>query len=275
VDSNDFLYKLLVLDIDGTLINKSGLISPADRDSIIAVKQKGISVVLCTGRATGASLNIIHELGLDGPHIFFDGTLVYDPQKDIEIYARPLPLDILDQITNYALREGLPLDLFSRNKFFVIEESWRTKIRSEFFNIQATVADLRSIWKTEKIVKGGLAVKTPGEIAAVKKMAVFFYGRINLTWTVTPAYPDIQFINITDSGSSKGKALKALCSHLSLPIEQVCAIGDGLNDISLLYNAGLGVAMQNAPDELKAVADYVTCDVENSGVSEALHRFLL
>lgn len=173
------------------------------------------------------------------------------------------------------MNESLPLDLFSKNRFFVIEESWRTKIRSDFFGITATVADLRTIWKKEKIIKGGIAIKTSAEIAAVKKFAARFAKQLNMTWTVTPAFPDVQFVNITDSGSSKGRGLEALCSHQGISSEQVCAIGDGLNDISLLSTAGLAIAMQNAPDELKAVADYITGNVENFGVAEAIKRFLL
>ena len=268
-------YKMLVLDIDGTLINQAGAISSSDRSAISCVKEKHLTITICTGRSTGASLNILNELQLDGAHIFFDGTLVYDPFKDIEVYSKPLPLDLIEEITDYALKESLPLDLFSRNRYFAIEKSWRTDLRKTFFNVEATITDLSTIWKKEKIIKGGMAVRTPDEISGVKKFAGHFAQRLNLTWTVTPAFPDIQFINITNRNTSKGQALEALCYHLAVPLENVCSIGDGLNDISLLSTSGLGIAMRNAPPELKAVADHVTGDVAESGVAEAIRRFLL
>ena len=269
------IFKILVLDIDGTLINKEGTISSADRLAIAKAKNAGITVSLCTGRSTGASLKILKELELDGFHIFFDGTLVYDPQKDLEIYSRPIPIDLVEEITEYALNEDLPLDLFSRTHYFVMKESWRTDLRKDFFDIKAIVTDLATIWKKEKIIKGGLAVKTPDEIRSAEKFASRFSHRLNLTWTVTPAFPDIKFINIVARNASKGQALEVLCSYLRVPIELVCAIGDGTNDISLLSKAGMGIAMQNSPMELKAVAEYVTGDVADSGVAAAIQTFLL
>ncbi len=268
-------YKLLVLDIDGTLINKDGTISTADRSAIAMAREAGFSICLCTGRSTGASLKVLKELGLDGFHIFFDGTLVYDPQKDTELYSKPIPLALVKEMTEYALKEGLPIDLFSHSQYFVVEESWRTALRKDFFDIQAVVTDLHTIWKKEKIIKGGIAVKTSDEIKLAEKFAEKFADRLNLTWTVTPAFPDIKFINIVTCGASKGQAMEVLCSHLQIPIELVCAIGDGSNDISLLSRAGLAIAMQNSPTELKALADYVTGDVNKSGVAEAIQSFLL
>jgi 5-amino-6-(5-phospho-D-ribitylamino)uracil phosphatase len=265
---------MLVLDIDGTLINKSGQISNYDHMAIERVKEAGLNVTLCTGRTTGASLKILKELRLDGAHIFFDGTLVYDPQKEIEIYSRPLPTDLVEDMIKYAIKEGLPLDLFSRTQYFVREKSWRTDLRRDFFSIKAVVADFSTIWNKEKIIKGGIAVKTPADIELAKKFALRFADKLNLTWTVTPAFPEIQFINVVNKGTSKGQALEALCGYLRIPLEQVCAIGDGPNDISLLSTSGLGIAMQNSPAELIALADYVTNDVEHSGVARAIHKLI-
>ena len=82
------------------------------------------------------------------------------------------------------------------------------------------------------------------------------------------------FINIINSGVSKGVALKKLASFLGISTEEIIAIGDGLNDISLLKTAGLAVAMGNAFPEVKRVADYITLDVDHSGVAAAVRKFL-
>ena len=92
---------------------------------------------------------------------------------------------------------------------------------------------------------------------------------------MNPARPDIRLVNIIKDDVSKGKALMALCSHLRLNLEEVVAIGDGANDISLLATAGLAIAMQNAPPELKAVADYVTADIAHNGFAQAVQKYLL
>jgi len=268
-------YTHLVLDIDGTIVNKEGIISAADLSAIALARESGMTVTLCTGRSTGASLSILNELKLSGAHIFFDGTLAYDPQKDIEIYSLPLPLELVKEIIDYALKEGLPLDLFSRTEYFALKEDWRTELRRSFFKVNCIITDYRTIWKDEVIVKGGMAVRTTEEIELAKRFITRFNERLAFTWTTTPALPEMQFINIIDKNASKGRALKALCKHMAVPMEQVCAIGDGENDISLLSAAGLGIAMQNSPAELRAVADKITEDVANNGVAKAIHSYLL
>jgi len=80
--------------------------------------------------------------------------------------------------------------------------------------------------------------------------------------TKTPSYPEVDFINVLAPDVSKGQALEALASHLEISLTEVIAIGNGTNDISLLEKAGMAVAMGNSPDELKAVADYVTLDID-------------
>ena len=92
---------------------------------------------------------------------------------------------------------------------------------------------------------------------------------------MNPARPDIYLVNVIKDDVSKGNALKALCSRMGLKIEETAAIGDGANDISLLETAGLAIAMQNAPLELKAVSDYVTADIAHNGFADAVQKYLL
>ena len=91
----------------------------------------------------------------------------------------------------------------------------------------------------------------------------------------SPSFPDVEFINILAPEVSKGRALEALASHLGVSLSEVAAIGDGTNDIPLFSLAGLAVAMDNAPDEVKAVAHYTTLDVDRSGLAAAVKKFLL
>ena len=91
----------------------------------------------------------------------------------------------------------------------------------------------------------------------------------------TPAFPAVRFVNVVDPAVSKGTALKKLAEHFSIGLDRVIAIGDGSNDLPLLEKAGLKIAMGNARDELKTIADYVTYDVDHSGVAAAIECFLL
>jgi 5-amino-6-(5-phospho-D-ribitylamino)uracil phosphatase len=222
-----------------------------------------------------ASAGILETLSLDGYHIYFDGALVYDHNLNKEVFSRPISSLTVKKAAEVALQDGILLDLFSSKQYFVIEESWRSRIRRDFFGITVSVEDFKTIWQKERIIKGGIVVSSAEEERKAREYINQFEGSLSFSWTTTPAYPSYHFINIIDSEVSKGKALEALTTHLGITTDDVFAIGDGANDISLLSTAGFSVAMQSAPIDLKSVADYITGDVEQSGVSQAIRELLL
>jgi Cof subfamily protein (haloacid dehalogenase superfamily) len=266
-------YRLLVVDIDGTLIGKDGSISPEDGEALTKARQSGIKVSLSTGRAAQSCLPIIKQLALDGYHIFFDGALVSN--FDEEVYAEPLDRVVVRKAIEFARQKDIYLELYSANRFFVKQETWATKIHREFFHIEPTLVDFTGLWERERIIKGGLVTASPEEEAKVKTFRLQFERSLHFSLARSPAYPGVEFTNVVSLGVSKGKALAALASHLGISMAEVMAIGDGTNDIQLLSAAGLAVAMGNAPDEVKAVADQVTLDVEHSGLAAAVKKFLL
>lgn len=268
-------YKLLVIDVDGTLVNKDGRISADDRDAVAKARGRGIRVSLSTGRVPQACLGIVDQLSLDGYHIFFDGASVSSPDQEKEIYVQALKRDLVKQLIEHAHRNDIYLELYSATSYFIERETWATQIRREFFGIEPTVVDFSGLWKQERIIKGELTTASPEEEAKARDFSLRFSNRLRFSYAQTPAYPGVNFINIVDPEVSKGKALEALASHLGVSVSEVIAIGDGVNDLPLLSTAGLAVAMGNAPAEVKAVADYITLDVDHSGVAAAIRKFLL
>lgn len=268
-------YQLLVADIDGTLVNKDGIISSEDKEALTRAGDSGIRVSLSTGRVAQACLSIIDQLSLHGCHIFFDGALVSNPENGKEIYVEPIGQEIVEQMVEFAHRHNINLELYSATRYFVEQETWGTNIRRQFFGLEPIVVDFTSLWQKERIIKGTVTVRSAEGRAKVADFYHYFEGRLRFSWTKTPAYPEADFINLIAPQVSKGKALEALASHLGIALTEVVAVGDGTNDISLLSKAGLGVAMGNAPDEVKALADYVTLDVDHNGVAEAIGKFLV
>jgi len=268
-------YKLLVLDIDGTLLDKDGNISVEDKEALAKVRQLGIQISLSTGRVVQACLKIIEQLSLDGYHMFFDGAVVSKADGGSEIYVQPINQEVVKQAVEFAHRHDIYLELFSSTHYFVERESWASEIRSSFFGIEATVVDFTDLWKRERIVKAQLIASSPQEATKAEKFYTHFDGKLRFSWAKTPAYPDIDFINVIALEVSKGKALEALASYLGIPLGEVMAVGDGTNDIPLLTSAGLAVAMGDAPDEVKAVADYITLDVDHNGLAAAIEKFLV
>jgi Cof subfamily protein (haloacid dehalogenase superfamily) len=264
-----------VVDIDGTLVNKDGNISALDRHALAEAAGAGVQISLCTGRVSTACVEILDELSLDGYHIFFDGALVCNRNLDREVYSQPIAAEIVKRASETALADGVPLDLFSSTHYFVIKEDWRSTLRRRFFKIGATAVDFTTVWQKEKIYKGGIVVSTDEDKRKASDYIAKFNDCLNFTWTVTPAFPDFHFINVVNCCVSKGKALEALTFYLGLKMDEVLAIGDGSNDLSLLSTAGLGIAMQNSAAELKSVAKYITAGVDQSGVAQVIRKFIL
>jgi Cof subfamily protein (haloacid dehalogenase superfamily) len=266
-------YRLLVVDIDGTIIGKDGHVSAEDRKALAKVRRKGIGVSLSTGRAAQGCRPIIEQLALDGYHIFCDGALVSN--LDEEVYAEPIKSGVARKAIEFARQHDIYLELYSASRFFVERETWATEIHRDFFNLEPTVVDFSGLWERERIIKGGLVTASPEEAAKAKSFRLHFDHSLHFSVARSPAYPNVDFFNVVDLGVSKGKALAALASHFGIALTEVMAIGDGDNDIPLLSSAGLAVAMGNATDEVKAVAHHITLDVEHSGLAAAVKKFLL
>jgi len=271
----DNTYRLLVVDVDGTLVGKDGIISAEDRRALAQVRDLGIPVSLSTGRALRACSGVFRQLELDGYHIFFDGALVSDPHHTREVYVQSISPAVVKRTVDFAHLNDVSLELFSATRYFVERESWFSDIRRRFFDVEPTIVDFTNLWEQEKVVKEGLLVDSPQEAEKAQRFYLAFKDSLGFSRAKTPAYPDVDFINIVAPEVSKGKALELLASYLGVPLSQVMAVGDGSNDIPLLSMAGLAIAMGHASAEVKAVADYVTLDVDHSGVAAAINQFLL
>ena len=268
-------YKLLVIDVDGTLLDKNGVISAEDKKALAKAADLGIRISLSTGRVTKACLGIIKQLSLDGYHILFDGALVFSPVQGKEVYARPLDKVVVERAVEFARSNDIYLELYSASHFFAEREHWSDDIHRRFFRVEPTFVDFTGIWERERIIKAELVVHSAEEKAKARSFQLHFGDSLRFSVARTPAYPGVEFINVVDPKVSKGEALKALASHLGVKMGEVMAIGDGTNDIPLLSVAGLAVAMGNARDEVKKVADYVTLDVDHSGIAAAIYKFLV
>ena len=266
-------YKLLVVDIDGTLLGRERSVSAEDREALAEARRSGVMVSLSTGRAIKACRSIIDQLALDGYHIFFDGALVSNLGE--EVYAQPLDKGVVREAIEFAHSHKIDLELYSTTHYFVERETWSTEAHRHFFGLEPTLIDFTNLWERERIIKGGLVAISAQGMAKTQSFRLQFEHSLHFSVARSPAFPGIEFTNVVAPEVSKGKALEALASHLGVALTEVMAVGDGTNDISLLSLAGLAVAMENAPDEVKAVAHHITLDVNHSGLAAAIEKFLL
>lgn len=268
-------FKLLVLDIDGTLLNREGTLSAEDKKALAIVAASGIKVSLSSGRSVLACLPIIDQLSLDGCHTSFDGALVSNPKLNHEVYVDPISGLLVEQIIDFIHSSDINLELYSDKRLFIEKETWAADVRRQVFSIQPVIGDFAKIEREERIIKGTIVARSPEEKAKAEHLFRHFESRLSFSRNKTPAFPGVDFVNILAPGVSKGKALEALASFMGISMAEVMAIGDGSNDASLFSRVGLAVAMGDASDELKDMAHHVTLDADHSGVAEAVSRILL
>ncbi|BCT56198.1 Cof-type HAD-IIB family hydrolase [Dehalococcoides mccartyi] len=282
-------FQLAVIDVDGTLINKQGKISAADKEAIGKARDKGILVALSTGRVVPACTYLLEELGLDGFHIFCDGALVYNPATAQTCYSQPLCQGPLLSAIEFVREHNIYLELYTILDYYVEYENWSAKMHREFFRISPTVTDFKKVALTQDVQKIELMVHDQTERRGAELFmsrfeddfqgAELFMSRFeddfHFSIARAPAYPEVEFVNIVSPGISKGRALEKMAAQMGISLRNVIAFGDGSNDLPLFRAAGFGVAMGNARAELKEIADYVTLDVEESGLAAAFNKFLI
>ena len=175
----------------------------------------------------------------------------------------------------FAAENRIDLELFTTSNSYAGRKTWLTDVKARFFGEEPTVGDLNGIWECEEIIRAQIATNTEDECVRVAEFDGHFHDYLDYVIAGSPAYPEAAFINIIAKGVSKGNALKTLAAHLGLRPEEVVAVGDWKNDISLLSAAGLSIAMGNAHEELKNIADFITLDVEEHGLAAAIRKFIL
>ncbi|GAI01294.1 unnamed protein product, partial [marine sediment metagenome] len=176
-----------------------------------------------------ACSGIISQLSLDSYHIFFDGALVSNPNHGKEIYVQPIDKMVVKQAIEFAHLNGINLEFYSANHYFVEGETWASDIRRDFYHTPPTVVDISKLWQKERIIKGVLTVRSSEEKARAEILYLQFKDSLSFSWTKTPAYPEVDFINVLAPEVSKGEALRALASHLGISLTEIIAIGDGPN----------------------------------------------
>lgn len=259
-------YKLLASDMDGTLFGKDYIISEENKLAIRKIKEMGVFFVLSTGRPKQAVEKYVTELGLENcPLILNNGAMV--TVGDEIIYN----LTINDEISKKVVYEGRKVNTemicWSKNKFYAEKDSpyvqWYKKIpqiEPIFVDDLTAVKDItKFVWFNPE---------------NVTKEYHFKYSQVfKDSLNVSPSRVD--FLEFYDKSCSKAIALDIIGKRFNILPEEMVAVGDGFNDLSMIEFAGLGVAVENAPKEVKDKADFVTLSCEKNGVKALIDRFFI
>jgi Cof subfamily protein (haloacid dehalogenase superfamily) len=267
-------YKLLVLDVDGTLIGQGAYPSPRVIEAIAQAKKKGVAVALGTGRASEACYHLLRRLCLDQLHIFFDGAAVVEWPSNEIIFLQALPPHASQRLIQLAREYDLFLEIYAHDFYFVEQDGALARHQREKLQITPMITDLMKLVGRIKIVKGQLLAANTEEKQRASVVARMMEGYCRMSWSLDPSN-DINFINAISRSVSKGNSLRNVADYMDIGLEQIIAIGDSCNDLPVFEVAGLSVAMGNAPEDLKQLADWVAPPVEKDGVAVAIEKFIL
>lgn len=267
-------YKLVAIDMDGTLLNNNNEVSERTRKAIDKAKEKGVHIVISTGRVLKSALYYGKSLNLRAPIIACNGAIIADESDNI-IYKNSIDKNLIKSIIDIAKERNIYYHFYDESRFYShvkVEEVLK------FYNEgnKENSIDIKVFENIEEIIED--------KDLNVYKFIFIDENKDNLQ-NLRRELGNIDNIGISSSWAnnieamgcnvSKGEAVKELCTKLNIKPEEVIAIGDSENDLPMLRFAGLGVAMGNGNQIIKKEADYITDTNQEDGVAKVIEKFIL
>ncbi len=270
--------RLIALDLDSTLLTSDKELADRDRNALERAASAGIEIVPATGRFYGMMPSVIRDLPFINYAITINGACVYDIRNDSVISAEEMPVPLALKIMTYLDGFDVIYDCYKDSR------GWMTRALWEKSGEYARIEHFRRLLKSARQPVDDLKSFIESEGGGVQKISIYAKDlslRARLMKDLAERYPEIAVtssvvdnIELNIMSANKGQALEHLCSYLGFGTEKSMAFGDGLNDVTMIRTAGIGVAMANSAPEVLEVADHVTADNDSCGVARALEELL-
>lgn len=271
--------KLIAFDLDGTFLDPKKNIHPDNIKALKAAAEKGVVIVPATGRIVGGVPQQIRELPFVRYYVTVNGAFVYDAVEDKAVARAEIPLEDALSLLRYEDSLGISYDCYQDGWGYMSADMYD---RAGEYVTDPGILKLVLTLRT-KVPELKEYLRQKGE--SVQKLQLYFTDmqeRARQFETLPGMFPDMAFttsvpfnIEINSSAATKGQGLAALCGLLGIKAEEVLAFGDDRNDADMIRFAGVGVAMENAIEELRAAADWVTASNSEAGVARGIERFVL
>ena len=262
-------YKLIAVDLDGTLLGSDRKVSDRNRRAMQDVLSAGKIFTVSTGRPLQGVLGIIDMLDADLPFIIYNGAMALTTKSRRVIYETSLSGELAREAVILGRELGTTLLIWARGELYVSEFNQSVKDYMEIVNYMPKVVD-----NLEQIAANGVTKviwrDEPERMAKFQdEIKSRFAGRLNCHLSLPIL---LEFVDIN---ASKAVAMQKIGEHYEIAQSEMIAVGDSFNDISMIEYARLGVAMGNAPEPIKNIADYVTLSNDEDGVAHVINRFML
>ncbi|MGF1722375.1 Cof-type HAD-IIB family hydrolase [Vibrio kyushuensis] len=267
------MYKLIALDMDGTLLNSEKQISELTKKAISSARDKGVKVVLASGRPIDGMVDKLQELNIEGNDefvLYYNGSMVKELGSQKVIHRHIISGKSAKQVAKLAEQLNLNVHAFSEVHGLI------TPVNSEYTQLEATIngltiteMDFDTLEDNHPIIKVMIVGEANKLTQAISDIPSSFYN----DYTIVQSAPF--FLEFLSLGSNKGLGIEAIAKHLNIDSSEIICVGDAENDNHMIKFAGLGVAMENAMDETKALADYIAPSNDHDGVADVINKFIL
>lgn len=271
-------YKLIAIDMDGTLLNSERKVSYKNRNALLRAKKKGIHIVLSTGRILGSALYFSRNLGLNNHVIACNGALIYCLKGQDFIYENSMDVNTAKEIVELAERNSIYYYFYDKYTFYL------RKCGSESFDYYK--------YYEKDWVKQGIEIeifKNPMDILEHNRPTIYkfvfidesgdkllnFREKLKQIKGISISSSWYNNIEVMSEGVSKGTALEYLIKELNIAASEVVAIGDNENDISMFKVAGLAIGMKNGTVDIKDYVDIITDTNDEDGVAKAIEKYVI
>jgi Cof subfamily protein (haloacid dehalogenase superfamily) len=262
-------YKMLVLDMDDTLLNDDHTISNENKVMLSKARELGVHIVLASGRPTPAMTAYAKELELDNSYmISYNGAVITDLKEDKVIFEQTLTQGQIHELYDYSLKSKTHIITYVNGK--IVSET-----DSEYIEIEKNITGLehnKVISFKEEVQSSAvkcILLEEPSYLKEVEKDLKAAMPHLSVSMSKP------FFLEVAQNGIDKGASIKFLAEKLNILQSEIIAVGNAGNDLTMIEYAGLGVWVDNVDPELRDKGDFIVASNNNHGVAEVVRRFIL